>query len=178
MSPSIIRQTFAKLYGVPSWNVRQGYSSFLTFEFGTPHQEIEPVINREPNRESSRPTRMVTIRGDWHLWIYCCGWRITQDGKVLAGFKSSGGSIAAACRALHGQALSEFTFDPKCGESVFSFDLGGKLTTAPYDDELNEQWMLYCPDSQVLTYRSDGAFSYSSENALHGKGEFSTIDAA
>src|SRR5437763_1639449 len=70
MSPSTIQQNFANLYGVPSWHVCQGYGSFLTFEFGTPHQEIEPVINRESKREGSRPTRMVTIRGDWHLWIY------------------------------------------------------------------------------------------------------------
>ena len=33
MSPNVIQQCFAKLYGVPSWNVRQGYGSFLTFEF-------------------------------------------------------------------------------------------------------------------------------------------------
>ena len=176
MSPSIIQQIFAKLYGVPSWHVRQGYGSFLTFEFGTPRQEIEPVVNRLPDREGSRPTRMVNICGDWHLWIYCCGWRITQDGSVLAMFESSRESIAAACGALGGQALSEFTFRPERGESVFRFDLGGKLTTAPYDSDLNEQWSLYCPDNSVLIYRSDGAFSHGSADTTNQ--EFSKIDPA
>jgi hypothetical protein len=176
MSPSTIQQSFAKLYGIPSWHVRQGYDAFLTFEFGTPHQEIGQVINREPNREGSRPTRMVTIRGDWHLWIYCCGWRITQDGSALATFESSAESIAAACGALNGQALSEFTFESERGESVFRFDLGGELTTAPYDDDLLEQWMLYCPDGYVLTYRSDGAFSHGRADTTHE--EFSKIDVA
>ncbi len=40
------------------------------------------------------------------------------------------------------------------------FDLGAKISTGSYDDELLEQWMLFCPDGCVLTYRSDGAFSY------------------
>jgi hypothetical protein len=176
MSPSIIQQSFAKVYGVPSWHVRQGYGSFLTFEFGIPRQEIEPVINREPKGEFPRRNRLVTICGDWHLWIYCCGWRITQDGSVLATFESPRESIAAACGPLNGQALVEFTFQPERGESVFRFDLGGKLTTAPYDDDLLEQWMLYCPDGHVLTYRSDGAFSHGTVDTKDGDEEFSKID--
>jgi hypothetical protein len=176
MSPDVIQQCFAKLYGVPSWHVRQGYGSFLTFEFGAPCKEIEPVINREPKHEDSRPPKNATIHGDWHLWIYCCGWRITQNGRALATFESSRESIAAACGTLNGQALSGITFQPERGGSVFTFDAGGKLTTSPFDDDLLEQWMLYCPDSYVLTYRSDGAFSH-----VRGDGapdDFSTIDAA
>lgn len=176
MSPSFIESIFATLYGVPSWQVRQGHGSFLTFEFGTPRQEIEPVINREPKRVGSRPTRMVTIRGDWHLWIYCCGWRIAQDGCVLATFESSRESIAAACGALNGQALSEFTFEPKHGESAFRFDLGGTLTTVPYNTDLLEQWMLYCPDGHVLIYRSDGILSHSSVKTEDRDGEFGKAD--
>jgi hypothetical protein len=178
MSPSIIQHSFAKLYGVPSWHVCKGYGSFLSFDFGTPRQEIEPVINREPNREGSRPTRMVYIRGDWHLFIFCCGWRVTQDGSILATCESSIESIAGACGALGGQALSEFTFQPERGESVFRFDLGGKLTTAPYDGDLLEQWMLYGPDGCVLTYRSDGAFSHTTGDTKVGDKEFTKIDAA
>ena len=91
-------------------------------------------------------------------------------------FESSREAIAAACGALNGQALSEFTFRPERGESVFRFDLGGKLTTAPYDSDLNEQWRLYCPDNSVLTYRSDGAFSHGSADTTNQ--EFSKIDPA
>ena len=176
MSPSIIQQSFDKLYGVPSWHVQQGFGSFLTFDFGTPRQEIGSVINPEPNRPGSRLTRMVTIRGDWHLWIFCCGWRIIQDGSVLATFESSRESISAACAALNGQALSEVGFQSERGECVFRFDLGGMLSTAPYDEDLLEQWILYCPDSYVLTYRSDGAFSYGRSDTIHE--EFSKFDDA
>lgn len=178
MSPSVIQSCFAKLYGVPTWHVRPGYGSSLTFEFGTPRQEIEPVVNREPNRQGSRPTRLVTICGDWHLWIDCCGWRITQDGSVLASFESSVETILAACGALDGQALSEFTYRPERGESTFRFDLGGKLDTKPYDSDLLEQWMLYCPDSHVLTYRSDGAFSHCRGDTTPDDEEFSKVDGA
>lgn len=178
MSPNIIEQIFAKLYGVPSWAVREGYASSLTLEFGNPHQEILPVINREPNRPFSHPTRQVSVKGDWHLWIDCCSWRITQDGRLLATAESSRESIAAACGVLDGQALSEFTFKPERGASAFRFDLGGKLTTLPFDfdDDLLEEWYLFCPDGYVLSYRSDGAFSHARSDSTGG--EFGRIDAA
>jgi hypothetical protein len=119
---------------------------------------------------------LVIIRGDWHLWIYCCGWRITQDGRVLATFESEKESIAAACGALDGQAVCEFTFQPDRGESVFKFDLGGALITAPYDKNPLEQWMLFCPGGYVLSYRSDGTFSHRREDTTNE--EFSKVEMA
>jgi len=161
MSPDFIEGIFAKLYGVPCWNVQQGWGSFITFEFGTPTLEIGKVIERSPNEgPRSHARRLVKPRGEWCLWIYCCGWQIAQDGNVLAANESTRDCIAGACNTLNGQALTTFTCKASKGRSRFSFDLGGKLNTGPYDDELLEQWMLYCPDGSVLTYRSDGAFSY------------------
>jgi hypothetical protein len=160
MSPTLIEEVFSRLYGIPCWHVQQGWGSFLTFEFGQPRQEIGRTINRDPDDRDSHSRRLVTIRGDWHLWIYCSGWQITQDGNFLAMHESTRGCIASACRTLHGQAITSLTCKTADGASRFAFDLGGRLSTAPYDDELNEQWMLYCPDGSVLIYRSDGAFSH------------------
>jgi hypothetical protein len=168
MSPSFIEEIFAKLYGIPCWNVQQGHGSFVTFEFGTPSLRIGKVIERNPDRPGSYPRRLVHACGEWHLWIYCCGWQIAQDGNVLAANESTRECIAGACHALNGQVLSAFTCKVARGTIRFSFDLGGKLNTGPYDDELLEQWMLYCPDGYVLTYRSDGAFSYGRSDAPGG----------
>jgi hypothetical protein len=168
MSPSFIEEIFAKLYGIPCWNVQQGHGSFVTFEFGTPSLRIGKVIERNPDRPGSYSRRLVHACGEWHLWIYCCGWQIAQDGNVLAANESTRECIAGACHALNGQVLSAFTCKVARGTIRFSFDLGGKLNTGPYDDELLEQWMLYCPDGYVLTYRSDGAFSYGRSDAPGG----------
>lgn len=165
MTPSTIEKVFANLYGIPCWNVQQGHGSFVTFEFGTPSLKIGKVYNRNPQDPNSHARRLVYPRGDWHLWVYCCEWRIAQNGNVLAANESTRECIAHACTVLNGQALKEFVYSTEKGTSRFLFDLGGKLNTGPYDDELLEQWMLYCPDGSVLTYRSDGAFAYGPSDA-------------
>lgn len=176
MSPTVITEVFAKLYGIPCWHVHQGHGSFLTFEFGSPRHEVGPVRELTPDDpRSPRRQRLVTVHGEWHLWIYCCGWRIAQDGNVLAANESTRECIAGACRKLDGQALSEMTFSAEGGGSRFRFDLGGKLNTGPYDEELYEQWMLFCPDGLVLSYRSDGKFSYHQSNAVDAP--FEQVDA-
>ncbi|MBX3416288.1 MAG: hypothetical protein KF851_01695 [Pirellulaceae bacterium] len=161
-APSI-DELFQPLKGVPSWHVKKGYGSFLTFEFGTPSQEIrEPrtVSNSSPLVRELLARRCVTIHGQWHLWVYCCGWRIRMADSELAHNESSDDEIAAACLELDGQAIQNVKCEPKFGRTRFHFDLGGVLETAPYNDELLEQWMLYLPDGNVYTYRSDGAASF------------------
>jgi hypothetical protein len=175
MSPEIIEKAFAPIRGIPCWNVRQGHGSFLTLEFGSPKLKIGEVRLRSSDDPYAYGRRFISLHGDSHLWIYCCGWRIAQDGNVLACNESTKESIATACRALEGQAFSEFSFRPEPGSSRFMFDLGGKISTGPYDDELLEQWMLYCADGNVLTYRSDGLFSHGPGNT--SKESFEKITA-
>lgn len=151
---------FEKLYGLPSWNVRQGYSSCLTFEFGMPHQEIRPV----KTLRGKEPSRTVVIRGDWHLWIYGCDWQILQGPSVLADSESDDVLIARACATLDGQALSEVKLDTEQFSTEFQFDLGGILRTSPFekdedDEDPMDQWLLFCQDKCVLTYCSDGTFT-------------------
>src|SRR5437879_1605092 len=124
MSPEILDKVFSPLRGIPCWNVRQGYGSFLTFEFGAPRQEIGRVTPRDPEDPTSHSRRLLTIRGEWHLWIYCCGWRITQDGNILVCNEATRESIQTGCNALHGQAFVDFKFRPEKGTSRFTFDLG------------------------------------------------------
>ena len=51
---SIINDIFQPLYGKPCWQVKQGYGSFLTFEFGEPHLHI-----REPRQVSDQVSEKV-----------------------------------------------------------------------------------------------------------------------
>ena len=158
-----IQEIVKPIYGLPCWHVRQGYGSHLTLEFGQPHQTVYPVrFPKQTTGTRRHPSRCVVIKGEWHLWIYCCGWRIFQASEELAHNESSREDIAKACSILDGQALTKVELSPNHGWSTFTFDLGGVLETGPYDDELLEQWFLFCPKSLGLTYRSDGKVSYSS----------------
>lgn len=163
----LLDRLFMGLRGIPSWGVRKGYSSFVTFDFGQPKLEIGEIYRTTVRSSetklpcSLRPTH---IRGEWHLWIYCCDWEILHEGGLLAHSESEDVQINRACGYLNGQAVTAVTVSP-VGVSQWSFDLGGLLKTSPYDNgELQEQWRLFCPEQYVLTYRGDGAFSYR----LHG----------
>ena len=170
-----IDELFQPLIGVPSWNVKKGYGSFLTFEFGNPNLEIrEPrdVPDATPQVRQLFAQRRVTLRGQWHLWVYCCGWRICLGGNEIAHDESTDEEISVACLKLDGQAIQQVTCEPEVGRTLFHFDLGGVLETQPYDDELLKQWMLYLPDGNVYTFRSDGAVSFGAGNRTDRDWEF------
>jgi len=163
MNPKL-EEAFDGLLGVPSWNVKQGHGSFLTFEFGQPSLVIDEVRHHEtyPTFPATR-SRLVTPRGEWHLWIYCCSWTIRQEGYGLAHSESSREEIEMACRVLAGQALTTVEPVPLTRKAGFIFDLGGILETRGegYSAE-DVSWMLYRPDRLVFSYRHDGCYSFGS----------------
>ena len=153
----IFRSCFEKLYGLPAWQVRPGHGSFLTMEFGNPHLEI-----RDPRPSPRLKNRLVTIHGDWHLWIYCCDWQVFANGKAIgdASLKSSSKEkIIKAAEYLDGQKLVHASMSELGCILALDFDLGGQLTTKPYDKK-SEQWFLYEPQDTCLVARADRKFSY------------------
>lgn len=145
---NILERCFNPVYGRPCWNVRHGYGSFLTMEFGEPSLRF-----REPSEKLRH--RLVIPRGQWHLWIYCCNWAIHHDEVALASSDSSTSEIEKAVAFLDGQLLCEISAGAKTGDWKFVFDLKGSLSTSPYD-EISDQWMLFEPDGQVLTSNAVG----------------------
>src|SRR5262245_27099799 len=94
-----ISNAFADVVGTPARQERRGYGSFLTFEFGEPHIEIrEPIDSTSKYKRVRRllARRRAFVRGDWHLWIYCCDWKVTQNGKRMARRESKDDKIARA----------------------------------------------------------------------------------
>lgn len=147
------------MLGLPAWGVKQGHGSFLTFEFGEPTLHIE-----ERNSPKRGFSRSVYVRGQWYLWIYCCHWRIFQDGTELAWSENDDNVIARATATLSGQKLIGIGVTPDDGRSVFTFDLGGTLETWPYgDDPSTEQWIVMT-DTEAFEYRADGAYSCGPSN--------------
>lgn len=137
----------------------------LTFEFGPPHLVVREPIAASPGVSDkvrrSLARRRVYPHGAWHLWIYCCDWLIFSGAERVACSEAPDEAIEAAVRGLDGQRLIGVEVDPAGGTSRFCFDLGDVLLTRPYggwDGTPDEQWLLYTPAGDVLTYLQDGGY--------------------
>jgi hypothetical protein len=167
---SIIDTIFRPIYGKPCWQVEQGYSSFLTFDIGQPSLRItEPHEASDQAPESVRKNaarRFVYVRGEWHLWIYICDWRIFLNDQALANDGSNRRTIKKALVEINGQALTQVSvIDPLI--TVFEFDLGGKLEVIPNHKEYRKTvdlWLLYEPSGKVFCLRADGQYSHMPGN--------------
>jgi hypothetical protein len=168
----IFEKVFAEIYGRPCWRVSPGWGSFLTFEFGDPHLEvrepIQPKAKVSPRVSKDLMRRRIFIKGDWHLWIYCCDWKVFSKGKLI-GKSTLQSSIQRAADALDGQKLTRFSIRSKQMRCVFEFDLGGVLETRPYDTQ-KEQWLFYDDRAhKVLILRADGFYSYERSDVPDSK---------
>ncbi|HEV7552761.1 MAG TPA: hypothetical protein VGP65_13820 [Candidatus Angelobacter sp.] len=160
----VFENVFKKIYGKPCWRVSPGYGSFLTLQFGEPHLEIkEPrTVKRGVSAKVRRllESRTVLIKGQWHLWIYCCSWKVRSKGKLI-GESSSKPSIQRAADFLDGQKLLRFSIAARQSRCRFQFDLGGVLETWPYDDH-GQQWFFFdSPVHKILILRADHYYSYA-----------------
>ena len=169
----VFDRAFRRIYGKPCWGVRPGHGSFLTFEFGKPHLEVrEPIVASKGASARVRESlgrRLTYVRGEWHLWIYCCNWEVPSHGKRIAD-SSTKRKTRVAADVLNGQKLLGVSIVSRKVHSVFKFDLGATLRTWPLDHE-REQWLLYEPSKQVLVLRADGRYEHREfVRAWHSRG--------
>lgn len=162
---SVIEDIFRPIYGKPCWNVEQGYASFLTLEFGEPQlriQEPRKASKQAPESLKRRwARRFVYVRGQWHLWLYLCNWKIIILGEEKASHRSSKRVIGKAAIEINGEKLVRVVVD-KSLITTFEFDLGGKLICTPsrgFDND-SDLWLLYEPSGYVFTLRADGKYSH------------------
>jgi hypothetical protein len=162
----LLQKVFSELYGEPCWNVKPGYGSFLTLEFGRPHLEVrEPTVaskDSSPKVRGLLARRNIFVHGEWHLWIADCAWEVLSNGKHVANGTTKR-RMQRAARLLDGQKLIQFSFVSKNVQCVFEFDLGATLRTVPYDRK-GEQWRLFTPSQKVLTLRADRRYQYMLSN--------------
>lgn len=141
------------VFGLPAWGVRQGYGSFLYFNFG------QPKLNVTERQRDGRTVRRAHVSGEWRLWTDCCHWRLRQDAAQIAWSEDDRSVIERATSILNGQKLVAVSASAREGRSSFTFDLGGLLETWPYEeDPALEQWTLLT-DTGAFTYRGDGAYA-------------------
>jgi hypothetical protein len=171
MRANLVQRIFKRVYGRPSWRVRKGVGSSITFEFGKPSLKVLGKV-LQPNKKTGRkyPRRMAHMRADWHLWIYCCDWEIRQDGRRICHSESADKRIEQACTILDGQILTKVTVTPRTLQTDFHFDLGGHLRTTPYQGKPMEMWNIRCPNGRYFCIRADGKYTYEPGNTpFHSK---------
>ncbi len=167
MPQNAAEQIFHCLYGQPCWNARSGHGGFMTMEFGKPSLQISeprlPTVPVAPGEAGSRARRIVTVRGQWHLWIHSCAWQVFTGQKRVGHSNLRGSSklpIERAARELDGQELVHVAVGPHGGTTVFEFDLGSRLEARPYN-QTSDQWLLFEPSGHVFSLRGDGHYSHS-----------------
>jgi hypothetical protein len=137
---SIFHKVFREMYGKPCWNVKSGYGSFFTLEFGKPHLEVrEPTVaSKDASRKVRRllARRNIFVHGEWHLRIASCAWEVLSNGKHV-GNGSTKRSMRRAADLLDGQKLIRFSFFPEKVWCVFEFDLGATSGPFPTTQKVN-----------------------------------------
>jgi hypothetical protein len=163
MNVKVIGRSVQPLYGQPCWGLHYERSLNLSMNFGTPSLRVREPFNTDSKSEAVRRTaarRLVTVRGEWWLWIYCCYWRLTSDGPELATGSSSFRRIERATAQLEGQELVSVEVEPETGATRFIFDLGCVLHCRRFERDTDaELWMLYKPSGYVLSVHGNGTFS-------------------
>ncbi|HBL58647.1 MAG TPA: hypothetical protein DDZ80_09060 [Cyanobacteria bacterium UBA8803] len=134
-----------------AWGASLGVGSFITLEFGD---------SLPPNQKRQR------THGEWHLWIYCCAWRIEKGNEVLASSEDPREKLELAVQQLEGLALNSIQLLPPAWDTVFSFDEEVFLRSFSIYSEESEHWMLYTPDGNVLSVGPGSSWSYESSSTV------------
>lgn len=130
-----------------AWNVSLGHGSFITLEFGKP---CLPEGNE------------AKIHGEWHLWIYCCAWRLEQENEVIAASEDPRSKLKESIKKLDGLILKSIDLFSPAFDTLFIFEKQTFLRLFPIYSQEYEHWMLFTPDKNVLTIGPGTDWSYSS----------------
>lgn len=141
-----------QIVGLPAWHVRLGYASFVTMEFGA---------------RRSAPDEHP--RGEWHLWIYLCDWRLRIYGKEVAHCRGDRATLTEVVQRLEGRTLESFVIDPDLVTTELHFSDDAVMTVSPARhrrDDSWEPWMLFLPDGRVLSLFADGQWKLTPGDEL------------
>ncbi|HBE20391.1 MAG TPA: hypothetical protein DEG17_25005 [Cyanobacteria bacterium UBA11149] len=153
-----IQTHIAPLLGQKPWHVSIGVGSFITFDFGT------PIPRKFLHKGNPLPAR-----GEWHLWIYMCAWRLEKEDEVLAACEDSQQQMEGAVKSMEGLALQSIQLLPPAWDTIFTFEDGIVLRTFSIYSDCSEEgvdnWLLFTPGDNVLSIGPGSTWSYGSSSA-------------
>lgn len=158
-----VASQFAPLIGQYCWGVSFEPRLNLSMSFGRPAitvREPSTVASRLPQVRRQFSRRVVTIRGEWWLWLNA-PWRLKLPIGLGPGTTSEGhhSRLRAALRALDGQALTSVEVNAATGRTRLFFDLGAELDVHVRQAPKRAQrlWtMAEHASGRHLSVRSDG----------------------
>jgi len=123
------------MLGKKAWGVSLGEGSFITIEFGIP-------VPSEEDQEQ--------IHGEWHLWIYCCSWRLEQGEEILAASEDSQSKLEEAVKTLECLTLYSVELLPPAWDTILNFEQQVILRLFSVYSEDYEHWILFTPNGDVI----------------------------
>ena len=156
---SLLREYFEQLAGLPCWNVKAEYGSWLSLNFGTPHLET-----REGNPDAkigSLKRRAVFVTGEFRVWVEMGAWEILENGKRIYHSDQSRAYLRRAASRLDSQKISVVALLGDEKTTVFSFDQGSQLHVRSVEtaDADEGQWHVYC-HGNCLTLLANWTLEY------------------
>lgn len=129
-----IQEHVRPLIGQRAWGAAVGYGSFVTVEFGRP-----------------TATDRGRTHGEWHLWVYCCAWRLEHGERIVAASEDDRAALEEAVRRQDGLVLRSIDVVLPGLDTRFVFDDQLTLHLFGVYSEGPEHWMLFLPDGNVLS---------------------------
>lgn len=146
----ILRASFDSLIGLKMRNLKLGYGSFLTMDFG---KTIKTKLKTKKGIRTSE-------RGEWHLWVYVCSWRINRAKTPFIGSSDSREIIESKLNEMGDQKLIKYKFLNSSLDVIIHFDNKFSLTIFNTNTQENEHWLLFTPNRYVLAAGPSNTISY------------------
>ena len=152
------------LVGTKAWAPWIGHGSFLTVEFGEPHEEAVPAWGGHPAR-----TR---YRGDWTLWVYCCMWRVDGPDFIAAASEDDRVQMEVGAWMLDGRTVTSLAVRSPGLDLAVEFNGGLVLRTFAiysrehaYEDSTTfpEHWYLWTPGGRVIEAGPGSSWAFGDE---------------
>jgi hypothetical protein len=152
LSSDDVSRRLAGLVGQRAWGTALGVGSFLTLEFGDVRAARPAAGSRAEGRQ----------HGAWHMWLYCCAWRIDGPASMIVASEDAREYIAAKVGAVDGATVVRADIQQGCTLRL-EFDTGLVLTSFAIFSSGYEHWFVYLPDGTVIT--AGPGLAYSVERA-------------
>jgi len=143
-------ELFFQLVGEKTRNVKLGYGSFITIDFGK-----ETTVEVRTNKGLSR-----SVRGEWHLWIMMSAWRLSQNKELLVGSGDGRDSINQILSLLEDKKLISGRVINNSFDCLFEFEENISLNLFSYHLADSRQWMLFVPEKKTFTAGPGAEWSY------------------
>lgn len=144
----LAKNLFSEVIGLEARNAQLGYGSFITIDFG----KNIIIKGKNPSNDFER--------GEWHLWVYMCAWRLEQNGNPIIGAGDEKDSIRPKISLLTGKKILKVQILNNSFDTILDFEEGYRLLLFSFSIEDDEQWMFFTPNRKVFTAGPGTSWEY------------------